>query len=442
MKIIHVLNHYLPQQTAGTEVYTHALCKYLQNRNIVSTVIIPNKGQFISDGYTHEGIYVYQYSEPSIVDRSLIMGFRFPDGLKSFGSYLESAKPNVIHFHELAGSNGVTLEHVKLAKTMGFKVILTFHLAGYSCMTGTLIHYAGKLCNGLIDEHLCGECYLKQKGMGLISYPLARCSQALRKMGVDSRKMDHPIGTLLGTANIIGKLKGDLIELVILCDQVVCLTNWYRDILLKNGIDAKKIRVIEQGLPIGTEEIINCSVFTQKEKPLKLMFLGRISKFKGLHLLLDALAIFPKNKVELAIYGNSEEGDYENNLRNQTVERSNVHWMGKLKQTNVISTMTQHHILCLCSTFSEMSPLVIQEAKAAGMPVLASNVYGNSEQIKHGINGLLFDFNSIDSLKQQIQRLISEPNLLGELRSNITQPKSFDVVGREYVELYESILQK
>lgn len=51
--------------------------------------------------------------------------------------------------------------------------------------------------------------------------------------------------------------------------------------------------------------------------------------------------------------------------------------------------------MSLCSTFSEMSPLVIQEAFAARLPVIASNVYGNAEQITHGENGLLFNFNDV-----------------------------------------------
>ncbi len=440
MKILQTLNHFLPDQTAGTEVYTFALSRFLQKKNIISKVVIPNFGQESSDNYFYEGIEVHRFGEPSVVDRALIVGFRKPEGLKSFANYLLAENPDIVHFHELAGSNGITLEHVKLAKSMGFKVVMTFHLASYSCKTGTLVQNGINLCDGIIDKRKCGECYLKYKGAAWLSLPVATMSEIFQKMGADFRKLNHPIGTLLGTANVIQKLKRDLIELVNLCDQVVCLTNWYREILVNNGIDDGKIKIIEQGLPLDKHEIVVSLVHLQKKKPLKLMFLGRISKFKGLHLLMDALLELPTDAVELSIYGNSEGGEYERNLRNKTLDTLNIKWMGKLNQSDVISTMSQHDLLCLCSTFSEMSPLVIQEAKAAEIPVLASDVYGNSEQIIHDVNGLLFEFNNVDSLKNQIYRILNQPELLSNLKMNISKPRSFELVGDAYLNVYQQLI--
>jgi glycosyltransferase involved in cell wall biosynthesis len=87
-----------------------------------------------------------------------------------------------------------------------------------------------------------------------------------------------------------------------------------------------------------------------------------------------------------------------------------------------------------------MSPLVIQEAFAAGIPVIASNVYGNAEQISHNHNGLLFEFNNVYELHEQILRFINEPLLLQDLRKNIKPPRSFNDVGKEYLDLYKNLL--
>jgi glycosyltransferase involved in cell wall biosynthesis len=440
MKVLQVLDHFLPQQTAGTEVYTYALSRQLQQLGVDVKVLIPNYGKTTDADYEYGGLAVHQYAEPSIVDRSLIMGFRIPDGLKDFVAYLKKEKPDLIHFHELAGSNGITLKHVHAAKASGAKVIMTFHLAGYSCKTGTLVRPDKQPCNGIIDERICGSCYLNHRGLKWISLPTIQLSRLSKSCGVDFRKMNHPLGTLLGTANIINQVKKDLFELVDLCDQVVCLTNWYEEILLRNDIDASKISVIKQGLPYGGFQNIKSLKKESDIKPLKLMFLGRISAFKGLHLLIEAIVGLEAEAVELSIYGNSEFGDYECDLRKRTLGMLNVHWLGKLDQSEVIKTMVQHDVLCLCSTFSEMSPLVIQEAKAAGIPVLASNVYGNAEQIQDGVNGLLFDFNSVDSLKTKIKRLIDDVYLLQKLRNNIKKPRGFDEVTQEYLLLYNNLV--
>jgi len=102
--------------------------------------------------------------------------------------------------------------------------------------------------------------------------------------------------------------------------------------------------------------------------------------------------------------------------------------------------MKEHDILCLCSTFSEMNPLVIQEAFEAGIPVIASNVHGNSEQIMHEKNGLLFKYNDVKDLQCQIERCINEPSLVNKLSQNIKKPYSFEEVANKYYDLYKTLL--
>ena len=99
MKVIQVLNHFLPQQTAGTEVYTWALSKQLQKQNIDVKVVVPNYNKNSSEDYFYDGLAVHQYSEPSVVDRSLTMGFRSADGLPNFIAYLQQNQPDIVHFH-------------------------------------------------------------------------------------------------------------------------------------------------------------------------------------------------------------------------------------------------------------------------------------------------------------------------------------------------------
>ena len=438
LKVLQVLNHFLPQQTAGTEVYTWALSKYLQNQGIDVTVMIPNNGEQSSEEYIYDGLLVHQYAEPSIVDRSLVMGFREPSGLIHFEEYIREERPNIIHFHELSGSNGITLKHVHIAKKSGAKVIMTFHLAGYSCKTGTLVQLGKNTCDGIIDLQKCSNCYLQSTGNGKISTTLTATSILLSKFLINTTRWQNKVGTALGTTSIISKLKKDLNILVSLCDCVVSLTSWYEKILIANGIDQKKIQVIKQGIPFDPTNYI--STRTTHDGPLKLIFLGRINKFKGIHLLIEAIKDIDPLLVQLSIFGNSDDSIYESSLKNLTESNNNIFWNGQLNQKDVVKILQQHDALCLCSTFSEMSPLVIQEAFAAGIPVIASNVYGNEEQIRHNMNGLLFDFNNVNDLRRQIIRCIKEPTLLQDLAKNIKSPRSFKEVGGEYLTLYKNLL--
>jgi glycosyltransferase involved in cell wall biosynthesis len=438
MKVLHVLNHFLPQQTAGTEVYTWALSKQLQQQGVAVKVLIPHYGKTKNADYEYDGLAVHQYAEPSIIDRTLIMGFRVADGLKNFVAYLNKEQPDLIHFHELAGSNGVTMKHVQAAKASGARVIMTFHLAGYSCKTGKLVYKDKLLCNGEIDLQKCSTCYLHSRGYTNAACYLITASTILHKLSIDTSKCGNKVGTALGTVPILAKLNTDLKTLVSYCDRVVAITEWYQKVLQTNGIDPNKICFIPQALPLD-----NISDSIEKKaghSPLRLLFLGRINKFKGLHLILEALKEIDSTLVSLSIYGNSDDVTYEQEQRIKTVNQTNVFWFGKLEQKDVIPTMHKHDILCLCSTFSEMSPLVIQEAFAARLPVIASNVYGNAEQIIHGENGLLFKFNEVEDLRRQILKCINQPDLLNEMAKKITPPRSFKDLASDYLELYKSIL--
>jgi glycosyltransferase involved in cell wall biosynthesis len=258
-------------------------------------------------------------------------------------------------------------------------------------------------------------------------------------LNIDFTKLNHPIGTVLGTCTIINRLERKLIELVDLCDNVVCITNWYQKVLILNGIDEDKITYVGPGLPHSNS---SSSVCISKGHAIKLMFLGRISQVKGLHLLIEALELFSDSEFELSIYGSSDGTNYEHNLKEKTKGKSNIHWKGSLTQVQVNEEMKKHDLLCLCSTVCEMSPLVIQEARASGLPVLVSNVYGNKEQLEHGATGLMFEMNDITSLQQKLFELIKNPNLLKEMKSNIHSPRSFRNVAIEYLNLYEKIMRK
>lgn len=437
MKILYVLNHFLPHQIAGTEVYTWALCKNLQNQFDVQ-VVIPNYDKCLNE-YYYDSIKVLRYDEPSIVDRSLIMGFRIPDGLVAFKDLIEREMPEIIHFHELSGSNGITMHHLQVAKDFGAKVIFTFHLAGYTCRTGTLFYKNEKLCNGIIHKWSCSSCYLHSKNYKRIGYFILPFSIFLQRLGIHTTKLRCRLGTAIGTASIIKKVEDDLKTIFQLCDKIVVLAEWYQKILINNGVNPSKICLIKQGLPSETPQI-HPSKESKIMNNIRLLFLGRIIQIKGLHLIIQALHDFPEQAIQLDIYGHSVDYDYESSCRKLANGKKNICWKGTIKQQDVITTMKEYDALCLCSISSEMSPLVIQEAFAAGIPVIASSVYGNTEQVKHNTNGLLFRHNDINSLKEQLERCVREPDLLFHLRENISPVRTFKDVASDHTKLYQSIV--
>lgn len=81
-------------------------------------------------------------------------------------------------------------------------------------------------------------------------------------------------------------------------------------------------------------------------------------------------------------------------------------------------------VLVVPSVWYENSPNVILEAFAHCPPVIASNLGGMAELVKHEKNGLLFTPGNAADLARQLSRVIAHPNLLNRLRAGIEPIKS------------------
>jgi glycosyltransferase involved in cell wall biosynthesis len=445
MKVIQVLNHFLPYQTAGTEVYVASLISTLRqhsNNQIILKVLIPKHEFTQTDSYWYDNIEVIRYAETSIVDRKLIMGEKLPDGLFAFKSVLAKEMPDIVHFHELAGSNGISLHHVRAAKHMGFMTVMTFHLASNTCITGNMLYKEKTFCDGKIDVKKCTSCYLQSKASGILPSILPPIVNTFYKLSIDPTIWNNKLGTALGTSFLIEKKVSRLKELIKDCDQFIVLTQWYKKVLLQNKVPISQITYIQQALPISSTNTIFDTSSSFKAKTLRLVFAGRISAFKGLDLLINALLKLPAHSVSLDIFGYPTNSSYEKRLRKITINYSNIIWRGGVPAGQMSSVLKAYDVLCLCSRFSEMAPLVIQEAFSVQLPVIASDVPGNSEFIKDGINGLLFPFNDMFGLINCINRCVNEPELLVRLKLGIKPPRTFEKVALEHVELYSALLAK
>jgi glycosyltransferase involved in cell wall biosynthesis len=141
-----------------------------------------------------------------------------------------------------------------------------------------------------------------------------------------------------------------------------------------------------------------------------------------------------KFPIQLDIYGNKVDTNYFdecfNNAKNNNVD---IDWKGQVESTKIVNILKNYDALILPS-YTEMSPLVIQEAFLAGIPVIASNVNGNAKQLIDGENGLLFDCGSSRSLQATIESFYSD-NYKSKWKLKYT-PNTFQNVAKEVENIY------
>jgi glycosyltransferase involved in cell wall biosynthesis len=440
MKIIHVIPGFLPEHVAGTEVYCWSICKFLLAQGFDTEVVIPGFGQEQNSEYTYDGIRVVKYAEPTVQTRLHISGLALPEGIKAFREYIREARPTCVHFHGIYAGIGITVQHIAEVKALGIPVIYTMHLPGHVCATETLIYKEKEICDGIIRPVRCASCHLVHQGHGdVVSNIMAGLSGLLRKTGIDAGRWNSSLGTGLSGANRIADIQKKLDQLAVNCDKVVLYAKWFQKIMIANGFPEEKTAYVPPALSFAGEPGHSGPRLSFNfDGSIRLIFIGRLHPLKGVELLLNAIGKLPEDKIELSIYGKGDQA-YIDKCRKLSADRRNIHWRGLVSREDLLSTMAQHDMLCLPSAFSEMSPLVIQEAFGAGLPVLASEVYGNAELIKHNTNGLLFTFKSLDSLYMQLNRLLEEKALLPSLKEGVKPPIAFETVAAQYLTIYKNL---
>lgn len=145
--------------------------------------------------------------------------------------------------------------------------------------------------------------------------------------------------------------------------------------------------------------------------------LGRITEFKGQHLLIEAVEKLKRENIEIHAYiiGEAFEQSYFEKLKFY-VARHNLQEQIHFRDfyENPFELITCFDTLVL-TTKRETFGLVLIEGMHAGIPVIGSNEGGVPEIIEHEKTGLLFESWNSDSLAEAIKRIYSDADLRGKL---------------------------
>jgi glycosyltransferase involved in cell wall biosynthesis len=175
------------------------------------------------------------------------------------------------------------------------------------------------------------------------------------------------------------------------------------------GIPPERLSVVCNGVPTRGE-------LPQKATPVGEWTLGAVALFrprKGLEVLLAALAELRAAglRVRLRAVGSFETPDYERQIKQlaqQLDVAAAIDWCGFRSDVN--HELDRMDLFVLPSLFGEGLPMVILEAMAAGVPVIATRVEGVPEAIRDGCDGL-----------------IAAPGDARELAANVTRVLAGDV---------------
>jgi glycosyltransferase involved in cell wall biosynthesis len=161
----------------------------------------------------------------------------------------------------------------------------------------------------------------------------------------------------------------------------------------------------------------------------------------GLMNALDRLAT--TRSFRLRFLGNCGDDEYGRRFKEFLRQRKWCEWGGGVDPAALRLELSQATTLVL-PTKEDNCPMVILEAQAGGVPVIASRVGGIPDLIEDGVTGILTDPNRPSTMPQAVELLLKNPDLASRLaesgRKQALTRFHPRVVAEKHIEIYREVI--
>lgn len=151
-----------------------------------------------------------------------------------------------------------------------------------------------------------------------------------------------------------------------------------------------------------------------------ILFVGRLDKRKGVTVLIRAIPLILKSipNARLIVVGRGTMVKACQNLVHRLGIEKAVNFVGAARQSELLHYYHNADVFCSPALGGETQGVVLLEAMACGVPVVASRIPGYDETVQDGINGLLCPPSDVNSLSQSIIQVIINEKLRNQLINN------------------------
>lgn len=385
MRVVQVTAHYPPNFTSGGTLVPQRIARGLAGRGHESWVYAGHLDKTRPPLSTWEeadasGVRVRWVSTTPWTAWDDDRNWSNPAVEADFRGWLAEVRPDVVHLHSLQTLGGSL---VRAAKDSGAATVVTMHDFWWFCARQFLVDRAMRPCSLVVDCGVC-ECQVDQE------WKVAR----LRRLAEDLKAADVVLAPSRSAARV----------------------------LVANGVDPRRLRVDENGVPVSGATSPDAGEGDAGEpgatdpgaeiaasgSGARLMFAGGMDPMKGWPVLAEALARLPQDMPwTIDLYGVPLPGRHL---------PSRVRGHEAFVPGQLTSILGAHDVLVLPSVMRESHSILTREALAAGLAVVCTDTLGPEEAVDHGRNGLVVPAGDAASLAASLERLVRHPDLLAAMR--------------------------
>jgi glycosyltransferase involved in cell wall biosynthesis len=287
---------------------------------------------------------------------------------------IAEVRPDVIHFHNTFPQVSPAAYYV--ARRAGIPTVQTLHNYRLICPSA-ILYRGGSVCEDCVEKvvrwpGILGACYRESRmATGTTVAMLA----AHRAAGTWHKKVS----------------------------VYIALTEFARSKYIEGGLPRQRI-VVKPNFMVADPR--------KGEGGSRFLFVGRLTEEKGIRTLLEAWRLL-NGSLELDIVG---DGPLAAEVAKGAEEIPGIHWLGRQPKDAVLARMRSSLCVIIPSLWYEAFPMIVVEAFATGLPVIASNHGSLRSLICHGRTGLHFEPGNSVTLAATVKWAANHPEEIGPMR--------------------------
>ena len=297
---------------------------------------------------------------------------------RKLGRILHDKRPQIVHFHNTFMR--ISPSAYSACRQAHVPVVQTLHNYRLLCPAATLFR-SGRVCEDCTNT--------------LLSWP-----GVMRGCWRGSRAATAVVATMLSVHRALGTWQK-------MVDIYIVLTEFARSKVVEGGLPAEKV-VLKPNFVFPDPGI-------RTDGGDYALFVGRFSPEKGIFTLLRSWKRLDSIPLKLVGEGSLRQ-EIESIVLGERLE--SVEILGQRSHDDVLNFMKRSRFLVFPSEWYEALPMVIVEAFACGLPVIASRHGAMGEIIKHGRTGLHFETGNAEDLAANVEWAWSHPKQMAEMGRN------------------------
>lgn len=408
-----------PEGRWGTEVYSDHLARGLRDLGHEVSVFVPDSepGEPLLEEFDRVGLRILRARTPRPRGRSLVHGYRNPHQEALFREALGRVRPEVVHVLQLSWR--LSLRLPALARAFGVRTVATLTDLGIACHRGHGLDASLRSCGLPKDSEVCAKCIrhgsrpaeFGRTAGGRARGALDQGGAALRRGALDLWARVGGGGGVVRASDIEAR-RAEVRTALAALDAWVLPTRALGEELLRAGLGRDRAFVLPYSF--DTSPYVRARELPGSERR-RLGYFGQLAPHKGVGVLVRAAGLLGERSDlppwELRIHGAAAPGrwrDYPRRLSRE-MNSDHVHLERPFSTGRSAGVLAGLDGLVVPSLWVENAPLSALEARAAGVPLVVSDVGGLTEVVREGIDGWHVPAGDATALADRLGALLASP---------------------------------